>query len=125
VMLDAFDVDYIPVHLLTVEFFERIKAVLPEQGLVVGNSFAGSSLYDRESATYGVVFGPFFNLRSRLDGNRVIIAAPGGLPSEEILRRNAAELETRLKLFGIDVWTALSRFTVMDGWPEEAQPLRD
>lgn len=125
VMLDAFDVDYIPAHLLTVEFFEHIKALLSEQGVVVGNSFAGSALYDRESATYGTVFGPFFNLRSRLDGNRVIIAAPGGLPADEVLQQNAAALAGRLEPFGIDVSIALSRFSRMDDWPRDAEALRD
>lgn len=125
VMLDAFDVDYIPAHLLTVEFFDQINAVLSEQGVVVGNSFAGSNLYHRESATYGQVFGPFFNLRARLDGNRVIIAKPSGLPSSDVLEHNGAVLAERLQPFGIDVPTALSRFSRVDTWPEDVQPLRD
>jgi len=125
VMLDAFDVDYIPPHLLTVEFFREIKSILTENGLVVGNSFVGSDLYDRESATYGEVFGPFFNLRARLDGNRVIIAAAGSLPSEEVLKQNGVALAQRLKPFGIDVDTAVSRFTRVEQWPSSAAPLTD
>lgn len=125
VMLDAFDVDYIPPHLLTIEFFEQIKSILSEQGVVVGNSFAGSELYSRESATYAEVFGPFFNLRARMDGNRVIIAVPGGLPSDEVLEKNAKILEPRLEPFGIDAATALLRFSRMDSWPKDVAPLTD
>ncbi|WP_397473829.1 spermidine synthase [Pusillimonas sp.] len=125
VMLDAFDVDYIPRHLLTVEFFEQIKSILSEQGVVAGNSFAGSELYDRESATYGQVFGSFFNLRARLDGNRVIIAVPSGLPADETLQQNAADLARRLEPFGIDASLALSRFSRVDDWPRDVEPLRD
>lgn len=125
VMLDAFDVDYIPPHLLTVEFFHEIKSILTENGLVVGNSFVGSDLYNRESATYGQVFGPFFNLRARLDGNRVVIASAGNLPSDEVLRQNAGDLAERLEPFGIDVDTALSRFSRLEQWPDDAIPLTD
>lgn len=125
VLLDAFDVDYIPAHLLTVEFFEQIKAVLSERGILVANSFAGSDIYARESATYAAVFGPFFNLRGRQDGNRVIIAARMGLPSDEVLKQNAAALEERLTDFGLDMPNALSRFSRAQDWPQDAKPLRD
>ena len=125
VMLDAFDVDYIPRHLLTVEFFQQIRALLSERGVVVGNSFAGSELYGRESATYAKAFGPFFNLRARMDGNRVIIAVPGGLPSDDVLEQNAKALQPQLERFGIDAATALLRFSRMDSWPEDVAPLTD
>lgn len=125
VMLDAFDMNYVPAHLLTVEFFEHVKAVLSGQGVLVANSFARSRLYDRESATYAAVFGPFFNLRGRLDGNRVIIAAPAGLPSDEELAQNAAALAGRLAPFGIDASAALDRFSRSLDWPADTEPLRD
>ncbi|HUH86662.1 MAG TPA: fused MFS/spermidine synthase [Pusillimonas sp.] len=125
IMLDAFDVDYIPAHLLTVEFLQQVKAILAPEGALVANSFARSDMYERESATYAAVFGAFFNLRSRLDGNRVIIAMPGGLPPHTILEQNAQALSGRLAPFGIDVETALSRFSAKPDWNDEAQPLRD
>src|SRR5690606_2835193 len=125
IMLDAFDADYIPPHLLTIEFFREIKSILTKNGLVVGNSFVGSDLYDRESATYGEVFGPFFNLRARLDGNRVIIASAGSLPSPEVLKQNGEVLAERLKPFGIDVDVAIARFTRVEQWPDNAVPLTD
>src|SRR5690606_32418296 len=39
IMLDAFDVDYIPAHLLTREFFEHIHAILAPDGVLAANSF--------------------------------------------------------------------------------------
>jgi len=125
VMLDAFDVDYIPAHLLTVEFFEQIKAVLSHQGVLVANSFARSEIYDRESATYAAVFGPYFNLRSRVDGNRVIIAATAELPSDEVLQQNAQALAKRLAPFGIDAEAALTRYSRVSAEDAKGEPLRD
>jgi len=125
IMLDAFDVDYIPRHLLTVEFFRELKAVLSPDGVLVANSFAGSELHDRESATYAAVFDSFFNLRSRLDGNRVIIAAPSGLPSDEVLYENALQQAENLRPFGIDTAVALSRFSRLSADDITAEPLAD
>lgn len=125
IMLDAFDIDYIPAHLLTVEFFQHVRSVLSDQGVLVANSFAGSQIYDRESATYAAVFGSFFNLRSRLDSNRVIIAVSNGLPSDAVLNQNALGLETQLASFGIDINTALSRYSRLSAQGITAEPLTD
>lgn len=60
VMLDAFDVDYIPAHLLTAEFFQQVRDILAPDGVLVANTFTNSTMYERESATYAAVFGEFF-----------------------------------------------------------------
>ena len=39
VMLDAFDTEYIPKHLLTVEFLQQVHDVLAPDGLIVANLF--------------------------------------------------------------------------------------
>lgn len=125
VMLDAFDADYIPGHLLTVEFFQEIKKLLAKNGVVVANSFVGSRFYDEESATYASVFGSFFNVTSRIDGNRVIIAQKEGLISDEQLERNAHALAARLAPLGVDVQNALARYSRLDSAGIKAEPLRD
>lgn len=125
IMLDAFDVDYIPAHLLTVEFLEQVRELLSQDGVVVANSFAQSGMYERESATYATVFGDFFNLRAGLEGNRVIIATAGRLPGEETLQRNAVALAGRLKPYGIEVERALQAFKVHHEPPGRVVPLRD
>lgn len=125
VMLDAFDVDYIPAHLLTVEFLEQVRGILSPDGVVVANSFAQSNMYERESATYAAVFGEFFNLRAGLDGNRVIIATVGKLPEKEVLQRNAAKLAGKLQPYGIDAEYALQAFNVHHEPPGRVLPLRD
>ena len=77
VMLDAFDHEYIPEHLLTREFLQEIKGLLAERGVLAANTFATSRLYDFESATYFSVFGEFYRLKR---GNRVILVRADGLP---------------------------------------------
>jgi len=59
IMLDAFDVDYIPVHLLTREFLQHVRAILTPNGILVANTFTNSKMYDQESVTYADVFGDF------------------------------------------------------------------
>lgn len=100
VMLDAFDVDYVPEHLMTAEFLEHVKAILARDGIVVANTFTNSDLYEQESATYAHVFGPFFNLRQ---GNRVIVAARDTLPGLDTIRSNANALKNQLESISVDV----------------------
>jgi spermidine synthase len=122
VMLDAFDVDYIPAHLLTVEFLRHVHAILAPDGVLVANTFTRSRMYDQESATYAAVFGDFFNLRS---GNRVIIASRGELPDDAALDRNARALADTLAPFGIDAERELQRFSRARDWNQDAPVLSD
>ncbi|MBV7486835.1 fused MFS/spermidine synthase [Bordetella sp. BOR01] len=122
VMLDAFDVDYIPEHLMTLEFLQHVKAILAPGGIVVANTFTNSELYERESATYAAVFGQFFNLR---EGNRVIVAGRGTLPDEKTIADNANKLAQRLERLGIDQDRALQRFTRTENATTAAKVLQD
>lgn len=125
VMLDAFDVNYIPPHLLTVEFLQAVRDLVAPEGLVVANSFAQSRMYQRESATYAAVFGSFFNLHAGLEGNRVIIASAGSLADDDALQRNAAKLAGRLAPLGIDTQEALEVFKRTSGEYDPADVLHD
>jgi spermidine synthase len=125
VMLDAFDVDYIPAHLLTLEFLQHVRGILAPDGVVVANSFTQSRMYERESATYAAVFGEFFNLRAGLEGNRVIVASPSELPDHATLQRNAAVLGDKLAGFGVEVDVALSRYATARSGPVKGEVLRD
>ncbi|WP_245150666.1 spermidine synthase [Pollutimonas harenae] len=128
IMLDAFDVDYIPAHLLTREFFEHVHAILAPGGVLVANSFTISTLYERESATYAAVFGDFFNLRpenSAITSNRVIIATKGPLPSMSTLRQSAAEMKALLAPFGIQAEQMLKLYSRERDWPQDAAVLTD
>ena len=59
IILDAFNGDYIPEHLLTQEFIQETKSLLNKGGVLSANTFSVSELYAHESATYKSVFGDF------------------------------------------------------------------
>ncbi len=123
ILLDAFNGDYIPEHLMTAEFLEECRQLLSEDGVLVANTFSSSRLYNSESATYHSVFGDFLNLRRRL-GNRIIVAAPDGLPPEDTLRANVESIDADLERFGIDLVRALSLDRGRD-WRRKARLLTD
>lgn len=125
VMLDAFDSDYIPEHLLTVEFLHAVRDILTPDGIVVANSFARSRLYQRETATYAAVFGSFYNLRTKVEGNRVIIGAKGRLPRGPQIQQNAKKWAPLLRPLGLNIGIALSRYKIMDAARISAPPLHD
>lgn len=103
IILDAFNGEYIPEHLMSQEFLQEVKALLPEHGLVVANTFSTSKLYDAESSTYASVFGQFFNIRQFGTGNRVIITGLQPLPDDATLKQRAEALYPRLTRFDMDV----------------------
>ncbi len=103
VILDAFNGEYIPEHLMTVEFLEEVKRLLPDDGMVVANTFSTSRLYAAESNTYREVFGEIYNLRMSGTGNRVIIASIQSLPDTDLLESRAPAFRELLEPFGMDV----------------------
>lgn len=122
ILLDAFDHEYIPEHLLTREFLAEVKSLLTPQGVLVGNTWSSSKLYDHESTTYSAVFGRYFNLKA---ANRVIVARASGLPSAAELRVKALEYEPVLRGFGIDAQEVLPLFSTQVDWNPKARVLTD
>lgn len=90
IVLDAFNGDYIPEHLMTLEFLEECEALLAPGGVLVANTFSQSRLYDSESVTYERAFGWFLTLR-RAASNRIIVTRKGPPLSAGDLRRLAEQ----------------------------------
>ncbi|HEY0683620.1 MAG TPA: fused MFS/spermidine synthase [Steroidobacter sp.] len=122
IMLDAFDHEYIPEHLLTQEFLQEVKALLAPGGVLAANTFSSSRLYDHESTTYASVFPEFFNLKRE---NRVIIAANGPLPNEAQLRANSERFEKAFDSFGFSTRKLLPLFSRKQDWERGARILTD
>ncbi|WP_226911415.1 spermidine synthase [Gallaecimonas mangrovi] len=125
VILDAFNGDYIPEHLMTEEFLEESKGLLSDQGVLVANTFSTSKLYDHESTTYRKVFGPFFNFKMKGTLNRVIIAAKAPLPSAQTLNENAASLTPELKAFAVPIAQYPDKLSTAIDWDTSARVLTD
>lgn len=122
IMLDAFDHDYIPEHLLTREFLTEVRGLLSEHGVLVANTFSSSRLYASESATYAAVFGTFYNLRR---ANRVIVVRRDGLLSTAEIEANAVKLDAALTRYGVSRQWLVPLISTDKDWPSNATVLTD
>ncbi len=125
VMLDAFNGDYIPEHLMTREYLQETKALVADGGVVAANTFSTSKLYDSESVTYADVFGTFLNLKPPDSANRVIVAVRSDLPDKETLARNARKLERALAPYGVPIDAYPNLMTATPDWDTGARVLTD
>lgn len=125
VILDAFTGEYIPEHLMTVEFLEEVKSILTPDGVLVANTFSNSDLYHHESVTYQKVWGPFFNFKLPESGNRVIVASRKPLPDPATLRERAAAMAKSVKPFGIEIERYAGELSLKVDWDETRRPLTD
>jgi spermidine synthase len=122
IMLDAYDNQYIPEHLLTREFLSEVRSLLQPGGVVAANTFSQSKLYSNESVTYRAVFGVFYNVKS---GNRVILAANGPLPPIDTITRNSRRFSSAFETLGISGKWLLERFSTAADWDTGARILTD
>lgn len=122
VMLDAFDHEYIPEHLLTQEFLREVKTLLTPGGVLAANTFSSSRLYDHESTTYASVFGAYFNLKRE---NRVILYRDGSLATPQELAANSARFAAPFKPLGVDVDLIRPLFSTRADWNVRARVLTD
>lgn len=125
IILDAFNGDYIPEHLLTKEFLSEAKALLSERGVITANTFSVSKLYDYESATYQAVFDQFYNVQNSKNTNRIILVGKQALPNKEVLQENIAGLHDRLRPYGVDISDVFDSFKTEQDWPENTPVLTD
>jgi spermidine synthase len=125
VIVDAFNGEYIPEHLMTQEFLQEVQQLLTATGMVVANTFSSSRLYDAESQTYRNVFGEIINLRMPNTGNRIIIASAEALPSPNTLAQRAAQWALRLEYFNMDVNDFVPNMSTAVDWNTRERPLTD
>ncbi|MEC8438389.1 MAG: fused MFS/spermidine synthase [Pseudomonadota bacterium] len=136
IVLDAFDGEYIPEHLMTVEFLGEMRGLLSDDGVLVANTFASSKLYDYESATYAEAFGGFLNFRLPTSGNRVILVPQAKLDIDartpldrKTLRANADALKAPMAPYDMPlkryVSTLLSLSEQKPDWDSRIRPLTD
>jgi spermidine synthase len=125
IVLDAFNGDYIPEHLMTLEFFKEVKSVLTDDGLVISNTFSTSILYDYESSTYSKAFGDFYQLKGKFSGNRLIVTGNKKLPSRQQFKEITLSYKEHIKKMDIRpeyLWMALE---VNPNWNKSSPALTD
>lgn len=102
IILDAFNGEYIPEHLMTKEFFLDLKALLSPMGTVAANTFSISDLYDAESATYAHVFGSIISFKMPQSANRLVLAPPPGI-TEATLKARSKALAAKLAPYRVPI----------------------
>lgn len=128
IIIDAFNGEYIPEHLMTQEFLLLVQQLLSSDGVIASNTFTQSTLYDHESATYASVFGNFYNIQ--LDGdktNRVILAHKTGefLDVAKVRDNAKAYYSVFKEMFGLDVNALLPKMEMTPNWDTSARVLTD
>ncbi|PCI65633.1 MAG: hypothetical protein COB38_10915 [Gammaproteobacteria bacterium] len=123
IILDAFNGDYIPEHLLTVEFLQEVKNLLSDNGILSANTFSSSELYNYESVTYQAVFNQLQILQSPTKGNRIIFAC--NCNNFQKLPESTEKLVSLLKNYGVDLQYLVARISTEIDWDESVKPLTD
>ena len=95
IVLDAFNGDYIPFHLMTKEFLEETKGILADDGVVVANVFSSNRLFDAELKTFLAVFGKAQVFVGDRSGNAMI--ASGNTQTPTLTQDQADEIATKLQ----------------------------
>ncbi|MDM3872405.1 fused MFS/spermidine synthase [Porticoccus sp. W117] len=125
VVLDAFNGDYIPGHLMTLEFFQEVKKIMTPDGVLVANTFSRSELVNHEAATYQKAFGEFYTVSQRDSGNRIILASNKPLPKRTEMHRNMLELAPQLTRFAVESRKLLNGLDRTPKWKRSAKVLTD
>ena len=128
IILDAFNGDYIPEHLMTKEFLQEAKALLSNDGILSANTFSLSKLYAHESATYKAVFGDFYQVSNQANANRIIIAHRDGFSNTPLTPENINTFKTTLQPFGVDIKHLYDHMVFSkhhQDWPENTRLLTD
>ena len=124
IILDAFNGDYIPEHMMTEEYFRELKGILAEDGLLISNTFSNNRLFDHESATYQKVFGEFYYVHSDRSGNRIIYAnlnQPNAFESDPKMQ----DVKKYLREIGVNFRTFNRLLSNKVDWDESAKVLTD
>jgi predicted membrane-bound spermidine synthase len=94
ILVDAYRGGYVPVHLLTREFYLLLKQRLSPGGAVAFNVHDGSKLYASTVRTLADVF-PTLDLYATGLGEVIAVATASPAPGKEMLERRAAALQER------------------------------
>lgn len=102
VIIDAFDKEFIPEHLLTKEFLSQIHQLLSENGVLASNTFNIDFFRQYGAATYQSVFGEMLQIKA--DNNIVLLSQKStrdlnGPDSMKSIKYNALNLDKAFKPF--------------------------
>ncbi|MBW2624496.1 MAG: fused MFS/spermidine synthase [Deltaproteobacteria bacterium] len=109
IWLDAYNGDYIPVHLTTREFLRTTKARLHKNGVVVANVHNGSQLFDAQVMTFRSVFTSVFVYNGTENGNSIIVATENSDSEPTDIVHNALQFGGRIGM--IELRAQMEKYT--------------
>jgi len=111
IILDAFNDEYIPFHLTTMEFLQEVAKILDPEGVLVANLFYDNQLFDAEVKTFKKVFEKCYLFFGE-DSTNAILLSPGSkgsdLTPDEAIER--AILLQKSHNFSFDIKTVAKQF---------------
>jgi spermidine synthase len=111
IVLDAYQNDYIPFHLTTLEFLKEVRSRLKDDGVIVANitSTFRNKFFDSMVMTYKKAFSQFYIFKGRKSGNFIFVATL----SSKIMDKDHVEVKARkiqaARKFDIDLEGFASR----------------
>jgi len=112
VILDAYQNDYIPFHLTTLEFLKEVKSRLKDDGVVVANitSPYRNKFFDSMVMTYKKAFPHLYIFKGKKSANFIFVAMTGRkIKDRGEIEHMAAKIQTSQKM-DIDLAGIASRF---------------
>lgn len=126
ILLDAFNSDYIPEHMMTKEYLEEVKSILKPGGIIMANTFSSSALFHHESETYHQVFGELYQIRFENEKtNRVIVVSNEKLPEKRSLLKKANQYKGLMLQYGVDTLKVFDAINDKVNWDTSAKALTD
>jgi len=112
IFLDAYQSDYIPFHLTTVEFLREVKSRLKDNGVVVSNILSPkrNKFFDSMIMTYKKVFPYLYIFKGKKSGNFIFVVTKSvDLKDKDGIEAAAGKLQA-LKKFDFDLPETASSF---------------
>ncbi len=112
IFLDAYQSDYIPFHLTTVEFLREVKSRLKDNGVVVSNILSPkrNKFFDSMIMTYKKVFPYLYIFKGKKSGNFIFVVTKRiDLKDKDGIEAAAKKLQS-LRKFDIDLAETATRF---------------
>jgi spermidine synthase len=110
IWIDAFNGDYIPAHMTTLEFLRLAKSKLSERGVVIQNVHNSNALYDAQVATFRAVFRTVHVFTGVRSANAVILASDAPLKDPAVLLQELVRESRNPKIGDIDLVTELRKY---------------
>jgi spermidine synthase len=112
IVLDAYQNDYIPFHLTTLEFLNEVKNRLKDDGVVVSNitSTFRNKFFDSMVMTYKKAFSHFYIFKGKKSGNFIFVAtASSKIKDKASVEARARKIQSDRK-FDIDLEDFAARY---------------